>query len=490
MYSDGSSLAPESVEIGSRSKPRGSAGVPRKQADIDFQKRLPGLLRVMDWVGVGGLGFLLDTPFAWHDVRPLTHSLGIALAATAVVNYLHLGDAYCVRSLLRLPIQLAKASIAWAAAFISLVTISYVMDRSHEFLAPWAYVWFGTALVYLAASRSLLSLRISRLHSRGRLVRDVAVLGTGPAAFALAERLSARADEANVIGVFIDDAGSSDMANVAGNGDFLASMADAGQVDEVILALPWSSPEALNRAIAKFAASQVEVRIAPGIPNTDYPPQEFSSVAGIATLTVQRRPLSGWGAPLKRSEDLLLASAMLVLLFPVLSIIALAIKIDSRGPVIFRQERYGFNNNRIMVLKFRTMHHDPNPDPTVIQARRNDPRVTRVGAVLRRTSLDELPQLLNVLRGDMSLIGPRPHAAAHNQKYARLINGYLARHRMKPGITGWAQVNGLRGETETTDQMKRRLQYDLFYIANWSLLLDIKVLLMTIPVVVRGTNAY
>ena len=136
------------------------------------------------------------------------------------------------------------------------------------------------------------------------------------------------------------------------------------------------------------------------------------------------------------------------------------------------------------------MYHDPNPDPTVPQARRNDPRVTSVGAVLRRTSLDELPQLLNVLRGEMSLVGPRPHAAAHDDKYAKIIDGYLARHRMKPGITGWAQVNGSRGEIETTEQMRRRLQHDLFYIANWSLLLDIKILLMTGPAVMRGTNAY
>jgi lipopolysaccharide/colanic/teichoic acid biosynthesis glycosyltransferase len=193
-----------------------------------------------------------------------------------------------------------------------------------------------------------------------------------------------------------------------------------------------------------FAATQVEVRIDPGISGIDYPPTGFSLIAGIPTLTVQRRALSGWGAPLKRAEDVVLTLVLLVVLAPVLLIIALLVKIDSQGPVLFRQERYGFNNNRIMIYKFRSMHHDPDPDPSVRQARRNDPRVTRVGAILRRTSLDELPQLFNVLRGDMSLIGPRPHASAHNEKYAALINGYLARHRMKPGITGWAQVNGWR----------------------------------------------
>jgi exopolysaccharide biosynthesis polyprenyl glycosylphosphotransferase len=180
----------------------------------------------------------------------------------------------------------------------------------------------------------------------------------------------------------------------------------------------------------------------------------------------------------------------LVLLAPVLVVVAILIKLDSPGPVLFRQERYGFNNNRFLVFKFRTMRHAAVEDREVPQARRNDPRITRVGGFLRRSSLDELPQLFNVLWGDMSLVGPRPHAAAHNEKYAQLIDGYLGRHRMKPGITGWAQVNGQRGGTETPQQMQLRLEYDLSYIAEWSLYLDLKVMLMTIPAILRGTNAY
>ena len=493
MPSDSSSLSGGRVELVTRSRARhspGSARASRTGSDIDLQMRLPGLLRVSDWLGVAAVGFLIDMPFAWHDVRPLTHSLGIVLGATATVNYLHLARAYSVRSAGQLTVQLAKVSLAWVAAFISLVTVSYALDRSQEFLTTWASLWFATAWLFLAATRCAVRLQTLRWQREGRLVRNIAVLGTGPAAIALAQRLRAGPDEANVIGVFFDEGAPPGTDNVAGDGDVLASLANAGEVDEVILALPWSSPTALNRAIAKFSASQVEVRIDPGISGIDYPPMEFSLIAGIPTLTVQRRPLSGWGAPVKRAEDVLLSLLLLVLLAPALLVIALLVKIDSPGPVFFRQERYGFNSNRIMVYKFRSMHHDPSPNPSVPQAQRNDPRVTRLGAMLRRTSLDELPQLFNVLRGDMSLIGPRPHATAHNEKYGRLINGYLARHRMKPGITGWAQVNGLRGETETTEQMRRRLEYDLFYIANWSLLLDIKILLTTFPVVVRGTNAY
>jgi putative colanic acid biosynthesis UDP-glucose lipid carrier transferase len=355
-------------------------------------------LRVSDWFGIAAVGFLIDTLFVWHEVRPLTHSFGIVLGATATVNYLQLAQAYSVRSAARLAVQLAKVSIAWVAAFISLVAISYVMDRSQEFLSAWASLWFAAAWLFLLATRGAARLQISRWQREGRMVRNIAVFGTGPPAVALAQRVKARTDEANFVGLFIDGGVPTGVDNVAGDGDLLASMASTGDVDEVILALPWSPHNALNRAIAKFAACQVEVRIDPGISGIDYPPTGLRLIAGIPTLTVQRRAMSGWGAPLKRAEDVVLALVLLAFLAPVLLIIALLVKIDSRGPVLFRQERYGFNNNRIVIYKFRSMHHDPNPDPSARQARRNDPRVTRVGAILRRTSLDELPQLFNVLR--------------------------------------------------------------------------------------------
>jgi len=494
MYSDSGSLPRDGVELVVHPRdrrPRASSRPAHPQSYRDLQARLPGVMRTVDWLGIVALGLVANIPFAaWDDVRPLAHSLGIVLGATATVNFLHLANAYCLSSVMRLPVQVAKVSIAWGAAVAGLIAIGVVINRAEEFLGLWASLWFATAWLYLVAARCVAHATISHWRAEGRLVRNIAILGTGPAAVVLAGRLRAGDEDANVVGVFLDTPAPSDNDGVTGDSDLLASLASAGKVDEIILALPWSSPAALNRAIAKFAATQVEVKIDPGISGIDFPPQEFGLIAGIPTLTVQRRPLSGWGAPVKRIEDIVCAALLLVVISPLLAAIAILIKIDSRGPVLFRQERYGFNNNRIMVYKFRSMRNDPTPDPTVPQARRNDPRVTRVGAVLRRTSLDELPQLLNVLRGTMSLVGPRPHASAHNEKYVNLIDGYLGRHRMKPGITGWAQVNGWRGETETIEQMRRRLECDLFYIANWSLLLDIKVCLMTIPVVVRGTNAY
>ena len=493
MSSDSSSLSRGRVELTVARQAHHSlqpARMPRSRSDADLLSRLPGTLRISDWVGIAAIGILFDAFAAAHEAEPLPHSIGVVLGATAVLNYLHLAHAYELRSAARLMVQLTKVSIAWAAAFISLMAVSYAVDRSEQFASPWAALWFLTSWLFLVATRCAAALQISRWRKKGRLVRSIAVFGAGAQAIRLARQLKAHSDEANVVGVFTDEDTAMVAGDVAGDGDALVTLASSGEIDEVILAFPWSSHAALNRAITKFSVWQIEVSIDPAISGIDYLPTALTFVAGVPTLTVQRRPLSGWGAPVKRAEDVALVLLLLFFLAPVLLFIAVLVKISSPGPVFFRQERYGFNNNRIIVYKFRTMHHDPRPDPMVHQARRNDPRVTSLGAILRRASLDELPQLLNVLRGDMSLVGPRPHATAHNEKYAALINGYLARHRMKPGITGWAQVNGWRGETETTEQMRRRLEHDLFYIANWSLLLDIKVLLMTIPVVIGGANAY
>ena len=181
---------------------------------------------------------------------------------------------------------------------------------------------------------------------------------------------------------------------------------------------------------------------------------------------------------------------MLLLLLPVMGLIAIAIKLDSRGPVLFRQPRYGFVNTIFDICKFRTMKCEANCVGKTLQATRDDPRVTRVGRLLRRLSLDELPQLFNVLNGTMSLVGPRPHAIDHNEDYSKMIRGYFARHRVKPGITGWAQVNGLRGETKTLEEMEARVRHDIYYAENWSLLFDLQILAMTAVVCLTGRNAY
>lgn len=213
-----------------------------------------------------------------------------------------------------------------------------------------------------------------------------------------------------------------------------------------------------------------------------------TEIAGIPLLSIHDTPIIGVARIFKRLMDLVLGGLALVLLSPVLLVTAVAVRLDSRGPILFRQVRYGERGQPINVYKFRSMYVDDGGP--LRQVSRSDPRVTRVGKFLRRSSLDELPQLINVLSGSMSLVGPRPHAVVHNELYRQQINGYMLRHSIKPGITGWAQVNGLRGETDTLDKMQRRLEYDRYYITHWSLGLDFRILFLTAWIVVRGENAY
>jgi exopolysaccharide biosynthesis polyprenyl glycosylphosphotransferase len=216
-------------------------------------------------------------------------------------------------------------------------------------------------------------------------------------------------------------------------------------------------------------------------------------LAGLPLVTVARLPLRGWAAVAKGIEDRLIAAAILVLIAPLLAVIAVLIKLDSPGPVLFSQNRYGWNNEPIRILKFRTLHHHANDKAAGTLVTRNDSRVTRLGGLLRRTSLDELPQFINVLRGEMSIVGPRPHAAAAKAGgllYDEAVEYYHARHRVKPGITGWAQVNGWRGETRTVEQIKARVDHDLYYIDHWSLAFDLRIIVKTVLCGFVGRQAY
>lgn len=215
-----------------------------------------------------------------------------------------------------------------------------------------------------------------------------------------------------------------------------------------------------------------------------------AEIAGVSLLALHETPMVGASRYIKRVTDLLLSGLALVVLSPVMLLAALAIKLDSPGPIFYRQKRYGEGARPIMVYKFRSMRADTQQEGVLAQARKNDDRVTRVGRFLRRSSVDELPQLLNVLQGSMSLVGPRPHAESHNEFYRQKIRGYMLRHTVKPGITGWAQVNGLRGETDTLEKMERRVQYDRYYITHWSLWLDLKILFRTALMVFWDRNAY
>ncbi|HOU94468.1 MAG TPA: undecaprenyl-phosphate glucose phosphotransferase, partial [Polyangiaceae bacterium] len=269
------------------------------------------------------------------------------------------------------------------------------------------------------------------------------------------------------------------VAPVAGTLDQLVEDARAGAVDIVYITLPLRAEHRITSLITRLADTTATVYVVPEFYAYDLLHARWGSIGDQPVVSIFDTPFNGVGGWLKRLEDLVLGTLILALIAVPMVLIAIAVKLDSRGPVFFRQRRYGLNGKPIHVWKFRSMTVCQD-GPDVPQAKVGDARITRLGAFLRRSSLDELPQFFNVIAGDMSIVGPRPHAVAHNEIYRGKIKGYMLRHKVKPGITGWAQVNGWRGETDTMDKMERRIEHDLYYIHNWRLDWDLKIILLTI----------
>jgi putative colanic acid biosysnthesis UDP-glucose lipid carrier transferase len=326
----------------------------------------------------------------------------------------------------------------------------------------------------------------------------IAVYGSGPVATRISEHIATRSNDLRLVGIFDDRSGArahnstEALPKVDGNFDSLLALGRRGDIDQIIIALPQAAEGRMADIARRLEQLPVSLHIVTHL-SSDYiqknSSHQVSALGPVGLLDIKKKPLSDWGRHVKAAEDFVLAAMILVLILPVMGIIAVAVKLDSPGPVFFSQRRHGLNRRVINVMKFRTMRVMENGN-VVTQATAHDPRVTRVGAFLRRTSLDELPQFINVLRGEMSVIGPRPHALVHDDLYGDMLEHYANRHKVKPGITGWAQVNGYRGPTETPDKMRARVDHDLAYIDNWSLWLDLKILVMTIVGGFSGKNAF
>ncbi len=286
-----------------------------------------------------------------------------------------------------------------------------------------------------------------------------------------------------VVGVFEDrelDRISNDLKMpILGRLTDIAGYVKNHQINVIYLSLPMASQERILNLLEDLKDTTASIYFVPDMFLTDLIQSRVDQIDGITIVAIRETPFTGFNALLKRAADLTFATIILIIISPILLLIAIGVKLTSPGPVIFKQRRYGLDGEEILVYKFRSMTTSDNGDK-VVQATSNDKRITRLGVILRRTSLDELPQFVNVLQGRMSVVGPRPHAVSHNEMYRKLIKGYMIRHKVKPGITGWAQVNGLRGETETLDKMKARIDYDIQYLRNWSPALDTYIILKTI----------
>jgi putative colanic acid biosynthesis UDP-glucose lipid carrier transferase len=320
------------------------------------------------------------------------------------------------------------------------------------------------------------------------------VVGLNPQGQMLAKRIAAAPyEDIRLLGVFDDR--SQGRGAALGEQPQAARLADLPdyvrqhRVQLIYLSLPMSSSPRILQVLDGLKDTTASIYFVPDLFITDLIQARSDRVCGVTVISVCDTPFRGWTGVLKRGSDLLLAGLILLLISPLLLLIALLVSLDSPGPVIFRQRRYGLDGQEIAVYKFRSMTVTED-GPQIDQARPSDPRVTRLGAFLRRTSLDELPQFVNVLQGRMSIVGPRPHAVAHNELYRKLIKGYMVRHKVRPGITGWAQVNGQRGQTETLDQMQARIDLDLDYLRHWSLLLDLRIIARTVALVFKDARAY
>ncbi len=382
----------------------------------------------------------------------------------------------------------------WVAMLCTLIVVAFMTKISDQFSRVVIVAWgLGTPVV-LVLLRILVRSALRLLRREGRNSRTLAFAGAGDTCRKVAAMIEAAPWMGlNAIGIYDDDSGPGIVTScglpMKGKLAQLVEDVRGGKIDYVYVTLPMQEEERVLALLNELADTTASVYVVPDFFINDLLHARWFSMGGIPVVSVFESPFYGADGWLKRVEDLVFGSLILLAISPLMLLIALGVKLSSPGPVIFKQRRYGLNGEVIEVWKFRSMTVCEDADH-VPQAKRGDSRVTRFGAFLRRTSLDELPQFINALQGSMSIVGPRPHAVAHNEQYRKLIYGYMLRHKVKPGITGWAQVNGWRGETDTLDKMKKRVEFDLYYINNWSLWLDMTIMALTAVRAFADKNAY
>jgi Undecaprenyl-phosphate glucose phosphotransferase len=462
-----------------------------------------GLIACLDMLivmAVAGIAYVvyLQVIVADTATNPPNYVAVAALATAILLQRLVSRRAYLVSELRNTPQQVKRVIAAWSLAIVLLVVAGYLLKFSETVSRVWLVSWYAGTLLCLVASRCAVGNVLTRWGDNGHFFRSAVVVG----AASLGRRfVECSMDDPTlglrVIGLF-DDRIQRVPRQIRGV-PVLGRIADLPaftrycKVDLVIIAMPLSADRRIHQVVSQLRALDVDVSVLGDAIGFSLPQSPVSYPAGVPAFDLMKRPISGWYSVAKRGLDIGLSFAALVLLMPLFAAIAAAIKLDDPGKALFRQKRLGFNGQTFYIYKFRTMRSEATDADAQILVSRGDSRVTRIGRILRRTSLDELPQLWNVLIGDMSLVGPRPHALkakAADRLYDEVVAEYAVRHRVKPGITGWAQVKGWRGETDTVEKIKGRVEHDLYYIDNWSLAFDLRILLMTTVCGFFGRNAF
>jgi putative colanic acid biosynthesis UDP-glucose lipid carrier transferase len=382
---------------------------------------------------------------------------------------------------------------SWLSIMALLLLLGWASGTLAVLNAHALIAWLIATPLALFAAHRLVPILLPRVLAAQGVQKTAVIAGANEAGRGLAARIRANPFPGIRFTGYFDDRSSMRLESgesgaSLGSLDQLAEYVKAHRVDLIYIALPMASQPRILKLLEELRDTTASIYFAPDIFLFDLIQARMETIGGVPVLAVCESPFHGVDALIKRASDVILASVILLLVSPLMLAIAAGVKLDSPGPVLFKQRRYGLDGREIAIYKFRSMKVLEDGD-TIRQAARDDPRVTAFGAFLRASSLDELPQFINVLQGRMSVVGPRPHAIAHNELYRRLIRGYMIRHKVRPGITGLAQVNGARGETDTLEKMRRRIEYDLDYLRHWSLVLDLKIILKTI-VVLGKHDAY
>lgn len=433
--------------------------------------------------------------FDLGGARPYVQAIwlsGIVFALAA-----EFAGAYDADSRFSLRTGWTRILLSWTGGCIFLILVAFLLRSSQDFSRSWSLAAYFAVLFSLLVVRTIGTLLLLRIKRTGVFDQRVAIFGDDAQRISLCNQLHQQKDlTIEIVGCY-----GPHPAHVvtdgpqAYRGDETRLVRDVrqGRVDQVIIALPFSQPEVHRDLVRELSTMPVLIRLFPDLGGYAFSGQTLVVLGGVPLATLFHKPINGADVVWKRAEDIVLGVLLLMVAAPALAIIALLIKLDSPGPVFFRQRREGFNTQSFWIWKLRTMHVATLEHDAIVQVRKGDDRVTRVGRLLRKTSLDELPQLLNVLRGDMSLVGPRPHAPSTRVKgvlFHEAVQNYAARHRVKPGMTGWAQVHGWRGETDTDQKLQSRVEHDLFYIEHWSIGFDVYILFRTIGAVLFPRHAY
>jgi Undecaprenyl-phosphate glucose phosphotransferase len=457
-----------------------------------------GLIAIIDILTVMGIGLAVYFIYVGKEnseIYPYFYLL--VIYALSIVGIFYNAGLYKLEPF-RQPTHYLKTIVTTCVlVFLLLSALGFALKVSDQLSRVWAFSTVILSILLLYSVRIAYFSFLNKLARSGSLTRNVMLIGGGKQTERWLEKFDAeKYPWIRIVGVFDDRKARipDKFGNipVIGNTDDLLAEARNLSCDDIIIMLPWEAEERILGILKKLRVLPVYVRLGPDLITTDFPKSRFEQYGGFTMLSIFNKPIDDWKHIIKLIEDRGFALLMLLLLLPLMLIIGIIIKLESQGPVFFKQKRYGFNNRLIDVLKFRTMFIDQQDADAEKLTSKDDPRVTRVGRFLRHTSLDELPQFINVLRGEMSVVGPRPHAikaSAAGKLYQDAVSEYAVRHKVKPGITGWAQINGWRGETETVEQIKKRVEHDIYYIENWSLLLDLKIIAMT-PFRLSGKNAY